>query len=88
MAEKDKGVSPVVAGIAGAVIGVAAAAGAVALSDKKNRKKIEKITQDLRAGGAKAIERLKQETEKLQKALEKHQEIEESPKKLKSKTVK
>ena len=84
---ENKGVSPVVAGIAGAALGVAAAAGAMALSDKKNRKKIEKVAQSLRAGGVQAIERLREETEKLQQALEKHQKTAEKPKKLKGKTV-
>lgn len=85
---QQKGVSPVVAGIAGAVLGVAATAGAVALSDKKNRKKIEKIAAELKVGGVKAVERLRKETERLQKALEQHKEEAEAPKKLKGKTVK
>lgn len=55
MAEDKKGVSPLATGIAGAVIGAAAAAAAIALSDEKNRKKAEKVLQDLQQEGDKVF---------------------------------
>ena len=42
MADNKKGVNPAAVGLAGIVIGAAAGAAAVALSDKENRKKLEK----------------------------------------------
>ena len=79
MADK-KEVNPVVAGIAGAAIGVAAAGAAVALSDQKNRKKVKNVVDKIVVEGEKALEVLKREASKLQNG--------EPPKKLKGKTVK
>jgi hypothetical protein len=75
-----KEVNPVVAGIAGAAIGVAAAGAAVALSDKKNRKKVKNVMDKIVVEGEKALGVLKREAAKLQK--------DEPPKKLKGKTIK
>lgn len=49
----NKGVNPLATGVAGAIIGAAAAAAAVALSDEKNRKKAEKILEDMQKEGSK-----------------------------------
>ena len=40
MVNKDKGMSPVAAGVVGAVVGAAVGATAVVLSEEKNRKAI------------------------------------------------
>ncbi len=52
MADK-KGLNPLATGVAGAIIGAAAAAAAVALSDEKNRNKAEKILNDMQKEGNK-----------------------------------
>lgn len=46
-----KGVSPLATGVAGAIIGAAAAAAAIALSDEKNRKKAQAVLADLQRRG-------------------------------------
>jgi hypothetical protein len=53
MANDKKGINPLATGVAGAIIGAAAAAAAVALSDEKNRKKAEKILDDMQKEGNK-----------------------------------
>ena len=55
MAQDSKGVNPLATGVAGAIIGAAAAAAAIALSDEKNRKKAEKILNDLQKDGNKVL---------------------------------
>jgi hypothetical protein len=63
MANDDKkgGVNPVVASLAGAAIGAAAAAGAIILSDKKNRAKFEKVVGDLKKEGFKVMQIVQEE---------------------------
>lgn len=51
MADEKKGLNPFATGVAGAIIGAAAAAAAVALSDEKNRKKAEKVLQQMQTEG-------------------------------------
>ncbi|MBI3103710.1 hypothetical protein HYZ05_02105 [Candidatus Daviesbacteria bacterium] len=46
------------AGVAGAVIGAAAAAAAIALSDEKNRKKAEKVLNDMQKEGNKMLKEI------------------------------
>lgn len=53
MANEKKGLNPLATGVAGAIIGAAAAAAAVALSDEKNRKKAEKILEQMQKEGNK-----------------------------------
>lgn len=53
MANDKKGLNPLATGVAGAIIGAAAAAAAVALSDEKNRKKAEKILDEMQKEGSK-----------------------------------
>ena len=55
MAQDGKGVNPLATGVAGAIIGAAAAAAAIALSDEKNRKKAEKVLGDLEKEGNKVF---------------------------------
>ncbi|MDO8452796.1 MAG: hypothetical protein Q7S79_03535 [bacterium] len=54
-----QGVNPAAAGLVGAIIGVAAGAAAVALSDEKNRKKLGKTVKNLTAEGTKTVNELK-----------------------------
>lgn len=59
--DKKSGVSPVMAGLAGAAVGAAAAAGAIVLSDEKNRKKLEKILSELKDQGFKVMDIVQKE---------------------------
>ncbi len=72
MADDKKGnTGAIIAGVAGAVIGAAAGAAAVALSDEKNRKKVQKVAGNIKNRGGKLIqdiqdsEVVKQITEKV-----------------------
>lgn len=67
MADDKKGVNPVAVGLAGAVVGAAAAAGAIVLADEKNRKKFEKILGDLKDQGFKVLEVVQKEAKEVQK---------------------
>ncbi len=58
MAQDNKGLNPFATGVAGAVIGAAAAAAAMALSDEKNRKKAEKILDDMEKEGSKVFKQI------------------------------
>lgn len=53
MSNDKKGTNPLATGVAGAIIGAAAAAAAMALSDEKNRKKAEKVLEDMQKEGNK-----------------------------------
>lgn len=52
MADEKKGLNPLATGVVGAVIGAAATAAAIALSDEKNRAKAEKVLKDLEKQGS------------------------------------
>ncbi len=52
MADDKKGLNPLATGVVGAVIGAAATAAAIALSDEKNRAKAEKVLGDLEKQGS------------------------------------
>lgn len=58
MNQDKKGLNPLATGVAGAVIGAAAAAAAIALSDEKNRKKAEKILEDMQQEGNKIFKEI------------------------------
>lgn len=60
--ESNKGVNPMIAGLAGVAVGAAAAAGAIVLSDEKNRKKLEKVLGELKDQGFKVLEVVQKET--------------------------
>lgn len=66
---RKKSVNPIAAGAAGAVIGVAAGAAAMALSDKNNRKKVEKTMSDMRVWGDKKVKEMKSQVGKTQKEI-------------------
>lgn len=67
MAGENKGVNPVAVGLAGAVVGAAAAAGAIVLADEKNRKKLEKILSELKDQGFKVLEVVQKEADVVKK---------------------
>ena len=58
MADEKKGVNPLTSGVVGAVIGAAATAAAIALSDEKNRKKVEAVLSDLQKQGDKVLQEI------------------------------
>lgn len=58
MTENGKRGGSLAAGVAGAVIGAAAAAAAIALSDEKNRKKAEKVLENLQKEGNKVLKEI------------------------------
>lgn len=63
MAQDKNGVNPVAVGLAGAVVGAAAAAGAIVLADEKNRKRLEKILGELKDQGFKVLEVVQKEAD-------------------------
>jgi hypothetical protein len=65
--KKSGGVNPVAVGLAGAVVGAAAAAGAIVLADEKNRKKLEKVLGDLKKEGFKVLEVVQNEANVVRK---------------------
>lgn len=59
MAQNEKkGISPAATGLAGAVIGAAATAAAIFLSDEKNRKKAEAVLAELQNEGDKVLKEI------------------------------
>ena len=58
MTQDKKASSSAVAGVAGAIIGAAATAAAIALSSEKNRKKAEQILKDLQKQGDKVLKEI------------------------------
>lgn len=84
MANNGKGLNPLATGVAGAVIGAAAAAAAVVLADEKNRKKAEKVLEDLQKEGSRIIKEISKKALELKDAVKKTKEPKE-PKKIKAK---
>ncbi|MBI2599912.1 hypothetical protein HYW43_03265 [Candidatus Daviesbacteria bacterium] len=59
MAQNDKkGISPAATGLAGAVVGAAATAAAIFLSNEKNRKKAEAVLTELQKEGDKVLKEI------------------------------
>lgn len=59
MAQNDKkGISPAATGLAGAVVGAAATAAAIFLSNEKNRKKAEAVLAELQKEGDKVLKEI------------------------------
>lgn len=90
MAEGKKGVNPLATGVAGAIIGAAAAAAAIALSDEKNRKKAEGILKDLQKQGNKVLKEVTKKAMELKEMGERklaktEKETKKEPKKLAAK---
>lgn len=67
MAENKKTVNTVAAGLAGAVVGAAAAAGAIILADEKNRQKLEATLNKLKQEGFKVMEIMQKEAAEIKK---------------------
>lgn len=63
----QKRINPLTAGLAGAAIGAAVAAGSIALSDEKNRKRVEKLVEQIKKQGAKIMEIVQKETQTVKK---------------------
>lgn len=59
--EKRKDPSSVAAGLIGAAVGAAVAAGSIALADGKNRKKVEKLVEEIKQRGTKIINLVQRE---------------------------
>lgn len=68
--EKKSRVNPVVASLAGAAVGAAVGAGAIILSDKKNRKKLEDALDVLKKQGFNVLEIVQREAETVRNRLE------------------
>lgn len=67
MADDKKGINPVAVGLAGAVVGAAAAAGAIILADEKNRAKLEKTIDGLKKQGFKVLEVVQKEAAEMKR---------------------
>lgn len=55
------GVNPMIASLAGAAVGAAVGAGAIILSDKKNRQKLEKALEGLKKQGFNVLDIVQKE---------------------------
>ena len=84
MADNKGSNSAAVAGVAGAIIGAAATAAAIALSDEKNRKKAESILKDLQKEGNKMIKEISKRAlelkDRAEKALPEAKEVKKAKK--------
>ncbi len=69
--DSGRGVNPMIAGLAGVAVGAAAAAGAIVLSDEKNRKKLEKVLGELKDQGFKVLEVVQKEAGHVKKLSQK-----------------
>lgn len=67
MADDKKGINPVAVGLAGAVVGAAAAAGAIILADEKNRAKLGKTMDGLKKQGFKVLEVVQEEAAEMKR---------------------
>lgn len=67
--DKKGGVNPMVASLAGAALGAAVGAGAIILSDQKNRKKLEGALENLKKQGFKVLDIVQKEAETVRKQL-------------------
>jgi hypothetical protein len=66
---KKGGMNPMVASLAGAAIGAAVGAGAIILSDEKNRKKLESALESLKKQGFNVMEIVQREAENVKKQI-------------------
>ncbi|MBI2196641.1 hypothetical protein HYU45_03435 [Candidatus Daviesbacteria bacterium] len=72
MANEKKGLNPLATGVAGAIIGAAAAAAAIALSDEKNRKKVEGVLGSLQKQGDSVLKEITKKAMELKDAVGKN----------------
>lgn len=84
MTEENKGLNPLATGVAGAIIGAAAAAAAIALSDEKNRKKAEQVLKGLQKEGNKVLKEISKRAMEIKDSVGKTMEAKE-PKGLEAK---
>ena len=68
--EKKGGVNPMIASLAGAAVGAAVGAGAIILSDKKNRKKLEDALEGLKKQGFDVLDIVSREANSVKNRLE------------------
>lgn len=86
MTQDKKGLNPLATGVTGAVIGAAAAAAAIALSDEKNRKKVEEVLKNLQKEGDKVLKDITQKAMQLRDGVYKN--LPETKKQIKAKSKK
>jgi hypothetical protein len=67
---KKKGVNTMIASLAGAAFGAAVGAGAIILSDKKNRKKLEEALEGLKKQGFDVLDIVTREAKTVRNRLE------------------
>lgn len=68
--EKKGGVNSMIASLAGAAVGAAVGAGAIILSDKKNRKKLETALEGLKKQGFDVLDIVSREAKSVKNRLE------------------
>lgn len=68
--KKEEGVNPMIASLAGAAVGAAVGAGAIILSDKKNREKLEKALAGLKKQGFNVLDIVQKEANKVRDQIE------------------
>lgn len=68
--DKNTAGNSVLAGLAGAAVGAAVGAGAIILSDKKNRKKLESALEGLKKQGFDVLEIVQREAQTVKNRLE------------------
>lgn len=83
--DKKAGVNPMVASLAGAAVGAAVGAGAIILSDKKNREKLEKALEGLKKQGFNVLDIVQKEADSVRKQIGGSEASEEKPAKKASK---
>ncbi len=87
--KKEGGVNPVIASLAGAAVGAAVGAGAIILSDKKNREKLEKALEGLKKQGFNVLDIVQKEANNVRKQIEPTKDaVEKEVKKAVKKSVK
>ena len=67
---KKGGMSPMMASLAGAAVGAAVGAGALILSDEKNRRKLESALEGLKKQGFNVLEIVQKEAQNVRNQLE------------------
>jgi hypothetical protein len=63
MANQKKEPGAIAAGLIGAAVGAAVAAGSIALADEKNRKKVEKVIENFKGQGNKLMDLIQKESQ-------------------------
>lgn len=82
---KKGGFNPMIASLAGAAVGAAVGAGAIILSDKKNRKKLEDALEGLKKQGFDVLDIVQREAESVRGRLQSAKVTKKPKRKSKSK---